>query len=367
VRRSLSLFATVALVSCGARSALELASDGGQPVARCGNHRVEPGEECDDGNAVDTDACVSSCRYARCGDGVVQLGEACDDGNLVDDDGCDTNCRGPSCPNGVVDHALEECDDGNGIDTDGCTSRCLLPRCGDGFVWAGVEECDLGPKNRDIPALLLTQGSLERAVRPVERFSSVGVFYGYSSASAHTGYELIQASRMYLFRERPSGTLSLVVHHGIDEDATGFVQPKSEVTAVFLGLPPGTGVLVADDRPEEFHLDTATSAFGNWSFNSNTDGGVLGPLPLPGDWSIDVTPSFIQGIDSWGYLVEDEPLVPLTFGLTATLTAFDEPSACRTDCTVPRCGDGRWDGGEVCDDGNQASGDGCRADCASLE
>jgi cysteine-rich repeat protein len=49
-----------------------------------------------------------------------------------------------------------------------------------------------------------------------------------------------------------------------------------------------------------------------------------------------------------------------------TITALDSPSACRTNCTVPRCGDGILDGGEVCDDGNVIGGDGCSVDCKSL-
>jgi len=61
-----------------------------QPAARqapavpasCGNGRVDPGEECDDGNGNDGDACLATCRRARCGDGVVRVGvEECDDGN----------------------------------------------------------------------------------------------------------------------------------------------------------------------------------------------------------------------------------------------------------------------------------------------
>ncbi|MEZ4368356.1 MAG: kelch repeat-containing protein [Kofleriaceae bacterium] len=42
---------------------------------------------------------------------------------------------------------------------------------------------------------------------------------------------------------------------------------------------------------------------------------------------------------------------------------------CRPTCQTRRCGDGVVDrvAGEVCDDGNLASGDGCRGDCASLE
>jgi cysteine-rich repeat protein len=38
---------------------------------------------------------------------------------------------------------------------------------------------------------------------------------------------------------------------------------------------------------------------------------------------------------------------------------------CRTD--LASCGDGTPDDGEVCDDGNRASGDGCRADCLKAE
>ena len=46
------------------------------------------GEECDDGNGSNTDACLNACVAARCGDSFVQLTvEACDDGNDDDDNG----------------------------------------------------------------------------------------------------------------------------------------------------------------------------------------------------------------------------------------------------------------------------------------
>ena len=58
----------------------------------CGNSIVEPGEECDDGNMVDTDDCVD-CKWARCGDHHLRLGiEECDDGNSIDTDGCTNDC-----------------------------------------------------------------------------------------------------------------------------------------------------------------------------------------------------------------------------------------------------------------------------------
>jgi cysteine-rich repeat protein len=47
----------------------------------------------------------------------------------------------PDCGNGVVEDG-EECDDGNRIDTDGCRNSCAWATCGDGVVRSGVEECD---------------------------------------------------------------------------------------------------------------------------------------------------------------------------------------------------------------------------------
>src|SRR4051812_15776882 len=55
------------------------------PGAVCGNGVVEPGEQCDDANLIDTDACRTSCLWAVCGDGAVRTGvEECDDGNSAD-------------------------------------------------------------------------------------------------------------------------------------------------------------------------------------------------------------------------------------------------------------------------------------------
>src|SRR5207249_6141959 len=46
--------------------------------ATCGNGKVDPGEECDDGNRVDGDGCDSNCTVTRCGNGVKTAGEDCD-------------------------------------------------------------------------------------------------------------------------------------------------------------------------------------------------------------------------------------------------------------------------------------------------
>jgi cysteine-rich repeat protein len=59
----------------------------------CGNGIVESGEECDDGNKINNDACNNSCVSARCGDNTILEGvEECDDGNIIDGDCCSSIC-----------------------------------------------------------------------------------------------------------------------------------------------------------------------------------------------------------------------------------------------------------------------------------
>lgn len=148
-----------------------------EQLPTCGNGSMEAGEDCDDGNRVETDACTSGCIDATCGDGILRAEvEDCDDGNGADDDACTNACRMASCGDGVVWRGREECDDGNAVDTDSCRNDCSIATdcgngtldpgeacddgnredtdscratcqqavCGDGVVWSAMEECDDG-------------------------------------------------------------------------------------------------------------------------------------------------------------------------------------------------------------------------------
>jgi cysteine-rich repeat protein len=114
----------------------------------CGDGVVQPGEECDDGNTRNDDACVLGCKNAFCGDGFLERGvEECEPPNTAT---CDATCHTihpPRCGDRVVDPG-EACDDGNSSNQDDCLNTCQLPTCGDNFIHnkgtPPFEECDDG-------------------------------------------------------------------------------------------------------------------------------------------------------------------------------------------------------------------------------
>ena len=113
----------------------------------CGNGVMDPGEECDDGNATFCDGYTPECKLERCGDGTTcpTQDEECDDGNTVACDGCSPSCHTERCGDGVAcPNQGEQCDDGNATNCDGCSS-CHTDTCGDGVACANEgEQCDDG-------------------------------------------------------------------------------------------------------------------------------------------------------------------------------------------------------------------------------
>jgi cysteine-rich repeat protein len=111
---------TIGVTSEGSSTTMPL------PESVCGNGVLDPGEQCDDGDDYDYDACPTACINAYCGDGFAQDGmEPCDDGNNgISNDGCLDGCMLPVCGDGIVDIYYEACDDGNSLDDDGCDHDC---------------------------------------------------------------------------------------------------------------------------------------------------------------------------------------------------------------------------------------------------
>jgi cysteine-rich repeat protein len=237
------------------------------------------------------------------------------------------------------------------------------PDCGDGIVGPG-EACEPGSELVQ-PALEIRQGSWRMTVRPIVGPATATAHYAYDSRSSHTGFEAVEKSGLYLYRWEPEAALSLVFLNGIDEDTTGAIQPPSDIVFEIAGLP-DTAVVVISDDDVEFARTTPTTARADWDCDRNSDGGVIGGLPFPGTWHVTVTPSFLAGITTWAFLsgapgsgAGTDAEISLDLSQPIEILASDRVVDCRDDCTVPRCGDGILDPGEVCDDGNGLLGDGC--------
>jgi len=124
-------------------------------AAHCGDGLTQPGEDCDETatgaattrasqpastHAAGTASCCWTCPRAR-----KLVPEGCDDANASDNDACLTTCQPPPAATGSCGPASMSADEGeNNADDGECLSDCTVARCGDGQVLDGIEACDDG-------------------------------------------------------------------------------------------------------------------------------------------------------------------------------------------------------------------------------
>ena len=99
----------------------------------CGNSIKEDGEECDDGNDVNTDNCTNNCTLPKCNDGILSDSEQCD-GTLLSISTC-------SEYNSNFDTGSISCNSNCTLNTSKCS---VSPKCGDGVINSPNEECENG-------------------------------------------------------------------------------------------------------------------------------------------------------------------------------------------------------------------------------
>jgi cysteine-rich repeat protein len=328
------------------------ADDGGGP--ECGNGVVEAGENCDDGNTVDTDACLSTCVAASCGDGFVQAGvEDCDDGNTANTDTCLGTCVAASCGDGFVQAGVEDCDDGNTVDTDACLGTCVAASCGDGFVQAGVEDCDNGADNSDTaPDACRTScenpacgDGVVDAGESCDDGNTVDTDACRNDCSVPTCGD----GRLDAGEECDSGTAN--------SDTTPDACRTTCVNA-------SCGDAVADtvEACDDGNTVDTDACLSTCVVASCGDGFVQAGVEACDDGntvntdaclSTCVVASCGDGIVYTGVEECDD----------GTANSDTVPDACRTTCVSASCGDGVVDAGEACDDGNTIDTDACNNSC----
>jgi len=284
----------------------------------CGNGHIDPGEECDEGeaNSREPDHCRPDCVSPECGDGVIDSGERCDDGDANDDDlpgACRTDCS--RCGDGAIDPERgETCDDGNDDDSDDCPASCQEAWCGDGFVRGGEEECDLGELNSDTEP----DACREDCVAPHCGDSVTDTGEGCDDGNEIDDDECTNSCRL------PSCGDEIV--NG-DEDCDDGNEDNTDEcldTCVFASC--GDGFLWDGEEECDDGNDSDTDA-------------------CPGTCEV----AFCG--DGFVWAGEEE----CDYG---ELNSDTEPGMCREDCIEAHCGDGVVDPDELCD-----GSEGCPEDC----
>jgi PKD repeat protein len=146
----------------------------------------------------------------------------------------------------------------------------------------------------------MRQGELFVRVTPLVGVESASDFYDYYNDESHTGLERSDVSIVFLYLD-PEGKLSLFVIHDIPADGTG-----GAVDLSFEGLP-SQAVLTLIDDPADTYTFTPPTAQVSWQwFPDRNDGLVIGNLEGV-EFTITITPDFIEGIVGWELLTGELP------------------------------------------------------------
>ncbi|WP_083682736.1 DUF4215 domain-containing protein [Archangium sp. Cb G35] len=320
-----------------------------RPLA--GDGKLQPGEQCDDGNTTNGDGCSSTgviesgylchvpgraCSLASlCGNNTADPGEACDDGNTTDNgNGCSATCDLSQCGNGVFNNrqypsfAQETCDDGNRFEGDGCSRLCEVEP---GFACAG------NPSRCVRAGVALFNTGVDAHNRRLETGKDPHWFYVGTTTGADPGPR--NAS------DWPQ-----------ESQTARFMAPQGSFTCVYQDF-----MVPSTTNIPQFRLQLAT--FNDNDFSSAKVNGV-GFTPIivnnpPGEsWQKNVFREFgtsaawRAGLNRIELCNENDP--------------DQEPNAFRylfVDAYDDKCGDGVISLREECDDGNATPGDGCNASC----
>ena len=336
----------------------------------------------------------------KCGDGVRAGSEACDDGNTAAGDGCSTTC---TIEAGAWD--LEYvCPDEGG-------SLCELT-CGDGQK-SNYKTCDIGTytgginsdacKNCKLQTDYTCYGNPTSEIPDGFGFASGGSIQCYHCNDATTCSSNGQCtSKLKSCRCAHAGPNHKWANHdcGANVSLSGTREFTIDVatasqtlelvgdTKFSFELPQGLKKSDGSAVPPLMMSSMLTSDFfeGRTSLNygiTNTGAIVKGLIynigtevgeVLTFDNSVEITAdcSVVNPIRvcriAYLNLVEDTPdWLPYTRDgnfITASVTHFSDFVVVEDFAT---CGDSKREVGEMCDDGNTASGDGCAADCSVVE
>ncbi len=374
------------------------------------NGRLEPGEECDDGNLTAGDGCNatghlegthycwvpgSACSLkGLCSNGTLDSGEVCDNGAAAGNN-CSAQCDLVACGNGVRNNdiypgwAQEICDDANRYDGDGCNRLCEVEagwacsgtpsRCepsgvvfyntGVGANFRVLAENDADPHwfytndNSSAKVHFRAAGDWPRSLQGAQYLANQA-----TSAQGNNGgcvYQDFQIPSNYVATH-----FTLVIaafnDNWPEKDAGQFFAKVNGVAASGPAL-----VIVetpAGGQPWQKNVIYALTKTNPWRIGMNrvelcNDDMVLGPTGYRYFFADATDDQCGSGVVSDREQCDDGNQVAGD-GCSATCDSesgygcVGNPSTCALTC-----GNGKLNPGELCDDGNLASADGCSSAC----
>jgi cysteine-rich repeat protein len=339
-------------------------------VGECGDGLVGQGEECDLGDAANSDdaqasGCSTSCELNEgwrcpggadscdepevvCGDGIViESEEICDAGtsNGMTACGCNGNCEYPdsttTCDDGSFCTAGDRCD-GSGTCQSGQSSPCAL---GADACREGSDTCDECLSNTDC-----ADGTLCNGAETCD--GELGVCVAGTPVEC-TGDLLCDAQ-----------TGDCACPSGEAEVEPGVCEPiECDTNADCLDGNVCNGDETCNTSTGQCEAGTPLECGDGLACNGietcdASDGCLSGtPVECGQGFECQEPSGECESLCGNGELDGDEACD------SGPANSDTEPNACRTDCTLPSCGDGVEDDGEDCDDGNGVPGDGCSANC----
>ncbi|ATB50259.1 Ig-like domain-containing protein [Corallococcus macrosporus] len=264
------------------------------------------------------DAVETSLR-AFCGDGVLGGFEVCDDGNLLSGDGCNSVCEvepGYTCtgqPSVCDNNAAPTVEDVNATTPEDTPVNITIPAV------------DPDGDALDFAFTLPGHGTL----------MGTGATVTYTPDVNFAGEDTFQVT-VSDGKKQATATVSVTVTPVNDAPAAN-----------------STAVVVSYNTTAPITL-TATDVDGD-ALTFTATAPTHGTLSGTGAQLLYTPNADFQGEDQFTFEVSDGTLTSNTATVSITVRG------------PPVCGDGYLDSGEVCDDGNRAAGDGCRADCQGVE
>ncbi len=311
----------------------------------CGDMIVGPGEECDDGNQVDTDDCKADCTINVCGDGSLDMQgdrtDTCDDDNFSNSDNCvevlpvvDADgvtrgqCRPAVCGDGHrdeqgdgVNDRIEACDNGNTSSNDGCKDDC-----------SSTEACGNDIEDTHLDGTVNCNNATATGTNCPEVCDDNNTVAG-DGCSANC-----------LSNEECGNGIKDEYNGPNDPEACDDGDPNDPACSDDCQSGVGCGNGLVEDIV----------------FPEQCDNGMVGVNTADCD-------------DNCTFPVCGDNLLNMPAGEDCDPgTPFTNTNSCNFDCTVPACGDGIINraftpmGGTVteqCDDGGTDPGDGCSATC----